>query len=97
MTKKTIVSTNWLNKVMAAVAVMTLTMTMPAMAGNKKHNDRRADKVVVAVKDKKAPSHFDAARGPFDRRPMAPRPEVKVCTFKVSRHAAAHRNVEAKA
>lgn len=85
------------NKVMAIMAIVSITMAMPAMAGNKKHKDRRNDKVVVVVKDKKAPSHFDAARGHFDRKPMAPRPAVKICTFKVSRHAAAHRNVVAKA
>ena len=85
-----------MNKVMAIMAIVSITMVMPAVAGNKKHNDRRADKVVVVVKEKKAPSHFDAARGHFDRKPVAPRPDVKVCSFKVSRHSA-HRNVVAKA
>ena len=74
---------------MAIVAIVSITMTVPAVAGNKKHNDRRADKVVVVVKDKKAPSHFGS-------HAMAPRPDVKVCSFKVSRHSA-HRNVVAKA
>ena len=34
--KKTIVSTNWLNKVIAAMMMMAITTAMPAMAGNKK-------------------------------------------------------------
>ena len=98
-----------MNKVMAIMAIVSITMAMPAVAGNKKNNDRRNDKVVVVVKEKKAPSHFDAARGHFDRKPVAPRPDVrstsgrsypkgleKVCSFKVSRHSA-HRNVVAKA
>ncbi len=32
--KKTIVSTNWLNKVIAAMMMMAITSVMPAMAGN---------------------------------------------------------------
>ena len=35
--KKTIVSTNWLNKVIAAVMMMAITSAMPAMAGHKNH------------------------------------------------------------
>lgn len=85
-----------MNKVMAIVAIVSITTATPAMAGDNKHNDRRVDKVVVVVKDKKAPSHFDAAKGHFDRKPVAHRPDVKVCTFKVSRHAA-HGNMVAKA
>ena len=55
--KKTIVSTNWLNKVIAAMMMMAITFAMPAMAGNKKNNDKKHD-VVVVNNDKKA-SHFD--------------------------------------
>ena len=55
--KKTIVSTNWLNKVIAAMMMMAITTAMPAMAGNKNHNDKK-DKVVVVNNGKKE-SHFD--------------------------------------
>lgn len=86
-----------MNKVVAIMTIVSLTVAMPAMAGNnKKHNDRKNDKVVVVVKDKKAPTHFDKRTSHFAPRPVAPRPDVKVCTFKVSHHAA-HRNVVAKA
>lgn len=86
-----------MTKVMAVVTIMTLTVAMPAVAGNKKHNDRRADKVVVVVKDKKAPAHFDKRSSHFAPRPVAHRPNVKVCTFKVSRHTAHRKNVVAAA
>ena len=56
--KKTIVSTNWLNKVIAAMMMMAITFAMPAMAGNKNNNHGKNDKVVVVNNDKKA-SHFD--------------------------------------
>lgn len=85
-----------MNKVMAVMTIMSITMAMPAMAGNKKNNRNDKVNVTVVVNDKKAPSHFDAARSHFDRKPVAPRPDVKICTFKVSRHSA-HRNVVAKA
>lgn len=82
--KKTIVSTNWLNKVIAAAMMMAITSAMPAMAGNKKHNHKN-DKVVVV--DKKA-SHFDTYKHAY-------RPDVKACTFKLSRHDS-HRKYVAK-
>ena len=52
--KKTIVSTNWLNKVIAAM-MMAITTAMPAMAGNKNHNDKKDKKVenVKGVKEAK--------------------------------------------
>ena len=67
--KKTIVSTNWLNKVIAAMMIMAITFAMPAMAGNKKPNNHSKNDKVLAVQatggravvvnnDKKA-SHFD--------------------------------------
>ena len=56
--KKTIVSTNWLNKVIAAMMMMAITSAMPAMAGNKKHNNGKNNKVVVVV-DKKT-THLNA-------------------------------------
>ena len=57
--KKTIVSTNWLNKVIAIMMMMSITFAMPAMAGNNKKNDKKHD-VVVVNNDKKG-SHFDKA------------------------------------
>ena len=41
--KKTIVSTNWLNKVIAIMMMMSITFAMPAMAGNNKKNDKKHD------------------------------------------------------
>ena len=88
--KKTIVSTNWLNKVIAIMMMMSITFAMPAMAGNKKPNNHgKNDKVVVVNNDKKA-SHFDKADKKtthFDTsKTHAYRPDVKTCTIKVSRH-----------
>ena len=81
--KKTIVSTNWLNKVIAIMMMMSITFAMPAMAGNKKNNNGKNDKV-----DKKT-SHFDTSKT------HAYRPDVKTCTIKVSRHDS-HKKVVAK-
>ena len=85
--KKTIVSTNWLNKVTAAMMMMAITTAMPAMAGNKKngHNDKKTSVVVVnndktTVSTSRQVSHFDA------HKKNAYRPDVKTYTFKVSRH-----------
>ena len=50
---------------------------MPAMAGNKKHNNGKNNKVVVVV-DKKT-THFNAHKHVY-------RPDVKACTFRVSRY-----------
>ena len=87
--KKTIVSTNWLNKVIAAMMMMAITFAMPAMAGNKKNNHGKNDKVVVVNNDKKG-SHFDKVdkkTSHFDtHKTHAYRPDVKTCTIKVSRH-----------
>ena len=94
--KKTIVSTNWLNNVIAAMMMMAITTTMPAMAGNKHHNDKK-DKV-VAVNNGKKESHFDKVDKKtthFDAHKHAYRPDVKTCTFRVSRHDS-HRKVVAK-
>ena len=82
--KKTIVSTNWLNKVIAAM-MMAITSAMPAMAGNKKHNNGKNNKVVVVV-DKKT-THFHK---------HVYRPDVKACTFRVSRYDS-HMKAVAKA
>ena len=72
-----------INKVIAAM-MMAITTAVPAMAGNKIHNDKK-DKV-VAVKEV---SRFDAHKHAY-------RPDVKACTFKVSRHDS-HKKVVAKA
>ena len=84
-----------LNKVIAAMMMMAIT-TMPAMAGNKHHNDKK-DKV-VAVNNGKKESHFDKVDKKtthFDAHKHAYRPDVKTCTFRVSRHDS-HRKVVAK-
>ena len=97
--KKTIVSTNWLNKVIAIMIMMSITFAMPAMAGNKKNNNGKNDKVVVVVNNDKKGSHFDKADKKtthFDTsKTHAYRPDVKTCTIKVSRHDS-HKKVVAK-
>ena len=96
--KKIMVSTNYLNKVIAAMMMMAITFAMPAMAGNKNNNHGKNDKVVVVNNDKKA-LHFDKAdkkTSHFDTsKPHAYRPDVKTCTIKVSRHDS-HKKVVAK-
>ena len=107
--KKTIVSTNWLNKVIAAMMMMAITFAMPAMAGNKKPNNHGKNDKVLAVQatggravvvnnDKKA-SHFDKVdkkTSHFDtHKTHAYRPDVKTTTIKVSRHEP-HKKVVAK-
>jgi hypothetical protein len=97
--KKTIVSTNWLNKVIAAAMMMAITTAMPAMAGNKKHNNGKHDKVVVIVHNDKKASHFaraDRRTSHFGANRHVYRPDVKACTFKVNRHES-HRVAVAKA
>ena len=92
-----------MNKVIAAMMMMAIT-TMPAMAGNKHHNDKK-DKV-VAVNNSKKDSHFDkvdkkttvSTSRPthFDaHKKNAYRPDMKTYTFKVSRHDS-HKKVVAK-
>ena len=76
--------------------IMAITSAMPAMAGNKKHNSGKNNKVVVV--DKKA-SHFDMVDKKtthFDAHKHAYRPDVKTCTFRVSRYDS-HRKAVAKA
>ena len=85
-----------LNKVIAAMMMMAIT-TMPAMAGNKHHNDKKTT-VVVVNNDKKA-SHFDKVDKALSHnnahKGNVYRPEVKTCTFRVSRHDS-HKKVVAK-
>ena len=104
--KKTIVSTNWLNKVIAAM-MMAITFAMPAMAGHKTtvstsrqpNNHGKNDKVAVVVNNDKKASHFDKVdkrTSHFDaHKTHAYRPDVKAYTFKVSRHDS-HKKVVAK-
>ena len=76
-----------LNKVIAAMMMMALTTTMPAMAGNK---NPRNDKKVVVVNNNKGTSHFDKVDRALSHNTYHKgnvyRPDVKTCTFKVSRH-----------
>jgi len=86
-----------MNKVIA-VMIMAITTAMPAMAGNHKYNNGKKDKAaVVTIKDKKT-THFNKAdkkKTHFASYKHAYRPDVKTCTFKVSRRNA-HKNVVAK-
>ena len=86
-----------LNKVIAAMMMMAITTAMPAMAGNKHHNDRN-DKAVV-VNNHKNDSHFDRNEKTLPHlsahKKNAYRPDVKTTTIKVSRHDS-HKKVVAK-
>ena len=86
-----------MNKVIATMMMMAITTAMPAMAGNKNHNDKK-DKV-VAVNNNKKDSHFDKVDKKtthFDaHKKNAYRPDMKTYTFKVSRHDS-HKKVVAK-
>ena len=105
--KKTIVSTNWLNKVIAAMMMMAITTAMPATAGNKNHaNNDKKDKV-VAVNNSKKESHFDKVDKKTTVSTSRPthfdthkkntyRPDVKTYTIKVGRHDS-YKKVVAKA
>ena len=77
--------------------MMAITTAMPAMAGNKNHNDKK-DKV-VAVNYGKKESHFDKVDKKtthFDaHKKNTYRPDIKTYTFKVSRHDS-HKKVVAK-
>ena len=88
--KKTIVSTNWLNKVIAAAMMMAITTAMPAMAGNRNHKSHDKKTTVIVVTNSPRGSHFDRVdkrTSHFDNhRHHAYRPVVKTCTFRVSRH-----------
>ena len=89
-----------MNKVIVAMMMMAITFAMPAMAGNKKHNNGKNDKVVVVINNDKKVSHFDKSdkrTSHFDtHKKNAYRPDMKTCTFKVSRHDS-HKKVVAKA
>ncbi len=86
-----------MNKVIATMMMMAITTAMPAMAGNKNHNDKK-DKV-VAVNNGKKESNFDKVDKKtihFDtHKKNTYRPDMKTYTFKVSRHDS-HKKVVAK-
>ena len=87
------------NKVIAAMMLMAITTAMPAMAGNKSNrNNDRKDKAVV-VNNHKPYSNFDRNEKTLPHlnahKKNAYRPDVKTCTFRVSRHDS-HRKVVAK-
>ena len=88
-----------MNKVVAAMMMMAITTAMPAMAGNKKHTNHGKNTTVVVVTNDKKVSHFDKMNNRtshFDAyKKHAYRPDVKTCTFMVSRHDS-HRKVVAK-
>ena len=88
-----------MNKVIAAMMMMAITTAMPAMAGNKKHNNHDKNTTVVVVTNDKKASHFDKVdkrTSHFDaHKKHAYRPDVKTCTFRVSRHDS-HRKIVAK-
>ena len=87
-----------MNKVIAAMMMMAIT-TMPAMAGNKKYNNHDKKATVVVVNNDKKASHFDKVDRALSHNSYhkghAYRPDVKTCTFRVSRHDS-HRKVVAK-
>ena len=89
-----------MNKVIAAMMMMAITTAMPAMAGNKKHTNHGKNTTVVVVTNDKKVSHFDKMNNRtshFDAyKKHAYRPDVKTCTFMVSRHDS-HKKVVAKA
>ena len=79
-----------LNKMIAAMMMMAITTAMPAMAGNKHHNDRNDKKTtVVVVNNERGGSHFDKVDKALSHNTYhkghAYRPDVKTCTFKLSR------------
>ena len=86
-----------MNKVIAAT-MMAITLVMPAMAGNKKYGNNKKATVIVVTNNKKT-THFDKVdkrASHFDAHRHAYRPDVKACTFKVSRHDS-HRKAVTKA
>jgi hypothetical protein len=78
-----------MNKVIAAMVMMAMTVAMPAMAGNRHHNHHNHhhnhhDKNVVVVVHHKGGPHFDKRAAHFDRH-YAPRPEMRICAVYLSR------------
>lgn len=92
-----------MNKVIAIIMMMVITIAMPAMAGNGKknsHNDKKHGVVAVTNNKVAAPNNKKDARFQVDDR-KAPRfdahvkhayhPEVRTCIVKVSRHDSHHK------
>ena len=99
-----------MNKVIALIIMMAITIAMPAMAGNGKKNPNGNKNKVVVVTNGRRDVHGPKAdmrdpHGPkadmrdprFDapRKPIY-RPDVKTCVIKLGRHDS-HRKVVAKA
>ena len=98
-----------MNKVIALIIMMTITIAMPAMAGNgKKNPNGKRDNVVVVyngrrdVHDPKADMHNPhgpkvEVRDPHIGAPHHPiyRPDMRTCVIKLGRHDS-HRKVVAK-
>ena len=88
-----------MNKVIAVIMMMAITIAMPAMAGNKKniHNDKNHKVVAVTNNKKDARFHVVDRKTPhFDAHVKhAYHPEVKTCILKVARHDS-HKKVVAK-
>ena len=87
------------NKVIAAMMIMAITTAMPAMAGNKPgHNNDRNNNGVV-VNNHNGATHFDNVERALSHhnghKGHAYRPDVKVCTVKVS-HRDSHRRIVGK-
>ena len=99
-----------MNKVIALIIMMAITIAMPAMAGNgKKNPNGNKNKVVVVTNGRrdvhapKADMHDPHApkvdmRDPRFNAPHKPiyRPDVRTCVIKLGRHDS-HRKVVAKA
>lgn len=94
-----------MNKVIATMMMMAITTAMPAMAGNKNHNDKKGNVVAVnnritANTSRQSSSHFDKVEKALSHsdahKSHAYRPNVKTYTFKVSRHGS-YKKIVAKA
>ena len=77
-----------MDKMIAAMTLMSI-ITMPAMAGNKNNPRNDRNNKAVVVNNHKGGSHFDKNDRTWSHhdahKPHAYRPEVKTCTFKLSR------------
>ena len=89
-----------MNKVIALIIMMAITIAMPAMAGNGKKNPNGNKNKVVVVTNGRRDVHGPKAdmRDPRFDAPRKPiyRPDVKTCVIKLGRHDS-HRKVVAKA
>ena len=78
---------------------MAITTAMPAMAGNRNHKHHDKKTTVARVSNSPRGSHFDRVDKALSHngyhKGHAYHPDVKTCTFRVSRHDS-HRKVVAK-